>query len=103
MFDGALGQHITVPSRQSVVLSTLQSHPSAQHHPQETRPELSAQSGSHLGPVGLLALDPVFMLPSGPVGIRGQGRAVVRSRVSGRAWVPWGLEDWREGGSEEGF
>lgn len=41
----------------------------------------SAQYGGHTGQVGLLMLDWVFMIPSGPVGMGGQGRTVVRTRV----------------------
>lgn len=46
-----------------------------------------------------MALDWVFMLPMGPVGMGGQGR-VMRTKTTGKAWVPSGLEEWREKASE---
>lgn len=49
---------------------------------------------------GLLALDWLSPCPSGPVRIRGQGRAVMRSGVSGRSWASLGLE--RAGGERLG-
>lgn len=63
-------------------------------------PALSTLWGSHSGQVGLLALGLVFPCPAGPVRIRGQGRAVMRSGVSLRAWASLGLKGWRERGSE---
>lgn len=91
--NGGLGQHITITSR---LPPAPHKAPLPLHRLQETRPP---QHAVGVAP-GLLALDLLFPCPAGPVRIRGQGRAVMRSGVSGRAWASLGLEGWRERASE---